>query len=145
MAFLGDLLVGGTSIQTLGTIADFSGVFSEGPLRGENVTYPGVAGETHMPKVRDAFDFTVPLILRTAVGSTAPLRSNILATVASLRTMLDSSSAPLALTRLRPATGGGTTSQTCSGDYVEGLELELIGFTAARVAIVLRNLSGVWT
>lgn len=145
MAFLGDLLVGATSIQTIGTIADFGGIFSEGPLRGENVVYPGVAGETHMPKVPGAYDFTVPLLLRTAVGSSAPLRANVLAAVASLRSLLDSSAAPLTLTRLRPATGGGTTSQTCTAEYVAGLELELVGFTAGRVAIVLRNLSGVWT
>lgn len=145
MAFLGDLQVGGTSIQTIGVISDFGGIFSDGPLRGDNVIYPGVAGETHMPKVRGAYDFSVPLTLRTAVGSTAPLRANVLAAVASLSTLLNSSGAPLSLTRLRPAVAGGTTSQTCTGEYVNGLDLELVGFTAGRVVIVLRNLSGVWT
>lgn len=144
MAFLGDLLVGGTSIQTLGTIADFGGIFSDGPLRGSNLTIPGLAGDVYQPKVRGAYDFTVPLILRSPVGSTNATRADVLATVTSLRTLLDSSAAALALTRVRPS-GVTTVNQTCSGDYVAGLEVELVGFTAARVAIVLRNLSGVWT
>lgn len=144
-AFNGDLLVGATSLQTYGTIVDFDGIFSEGPLRGANLTIPGLAGEVYVPKVRGAYDFTVPMVLRTPVGATSPDRADILAAVTSLRALLDSSTAALTLNRRRPAVGGTYTTQTCQGSYESGLEVALVGFTAARVAIVLRNLSGVWT
>lgn len=134
-----DLLIGGTSLKSLGYIADFAGIFSDGPLRGENVVYPGVAGATHMPKVRSAYVFPVPMVI---LGSWAQVNTAL----DSLRTLLNSASSPLAMTRVREVVGGGGTStQTASGDYLDGLEPGLVGMSAGRVVINLVNLSGVWS
>lgn len=134
-----DLLIGGTSLKTLAQIASFDGIFSDGPLRGDNVIYPGVAGATHMPKVRGSYVFTVPLVI---LGNWATVNS----TIDSLRTLLDSSAAPLAMTRVREVVGGGGTStQTASGDFLDGLEPGLVGMGAGRVVLNIVNLSGVWT
>jgi hypothetical protein len=125
------------SLKTLGHIVSFDGIFSDGPLRGENVVYPGVAGATHMPKVRGAYVFTVPMVILGDWG-------DVNAALNSLRTLLDSSAAPLAMTRHRTV-GAGTSVQTAAGDYLDGLEPNLIGMSAGRVAINLVNLDGAWT
>lgn len=128
-----------TSVEAYGKVADFSGVFSEGPLRGSSLIIPGAAGEVHVPKVRAAYDFTVPMVLRSSVGGTG--RAEVFASIESLRALLNSAAAPLSLSRAQ----AGRATQRCTAEYVAGLELELVGFTAARAAIVLRNLSGIWT
>lgn len=134
-----DLLIAGTSVKTLAKITSFEGIFSDGPLRGSNVTYPGVAGAVHMPKVRDAFVFSVPLVI---LGSWATVNT----TLDSLRALLNSATSPLAMTRVREVVGGGGTStQTASGDYLDGLEPGLVGMDAGRVVVNLVNLSGAWT
>ena len=125
------------SLKTLGHIVSFDGIFSDGPLRGENVVYPGVAGATHMPKVRAAYVFTVPMVILGDWG-------DVNAAIDSLRALLDSSAAPLAMTRHRTV-GAGTSVQTAAGDYLDGLEPNLIGMSAGRVAINLVNLDGEWT
>lgn len=132
-----DLLIGGTSLKTIGYIASFEGIFSDGPLRGSNVTYPGVAGDTHMPKVHGAYVFSVPMVL---VGTWGQINSKIDA----LRTLLNSASAPLAMTRVRELSVG-TSTQTASGDFLDGLEPGLVGMDAGRVVLNIVNLSGVWT
>lgn len=133
-----DLLIGGTSLKTIGHIASFDGIFSDGPLRGSNVTIPGRAGDVHVPKVRAAYVFAVPMVL---LGDWGDINSKIDA----LRTLLDSSTAPLVMTRKRSLTGAGTSEQTASGDYVDGLEPGLVGMSAGRVLINLTNLDGGWT
>lgn len=127
----------GTSLKTLGRIVSFDGIFSDGPLRGSNITIPGAAGDVHMPKVRAAYVFTVPMVI---LGSWAEVNANL----DSLRTLLDSSRVPLTMTRTR-ATSDGTNVQTAQGDYLDGLEPQMVGMGAGRVAINLVNLSGVWT
>jgi hypothetical protein len=132
-----DLLIGGTSLKTIGQITSFDGIFADGPLRGSNVTYPGVAGDTHVPKVRGAYVFQVPMVL---VGTWGDINSKLDA----LRALLDSSSAPLSMTRHRSLTAG-TSVQTASGDYLDGLEPGLVGLEAGRVVLSIVNLSGGWT
>jgi len=131
-----DLLIGGTSIKTIGYIADFAGIFADGPLRGSNLTYPGVAGDTYLPKVKGAYVFTVPLVV---VGPWAAVNTAL----AALRALLNSSTTALAMTRHRSLTGG-TSVQTAAGDYLSGLEPALVGWDAGRIAIDLINLNGQW-
>lgn len=132
-----DLLVNGTSLKTLGAITDFSGILSNAPLRGESVTYPGVAGATFTPKVRDAYVFSVPMVL---YGGLAAVNDALDA----LRALLDSSTTALTLVRHRTL-GSGTVAETASGEYLGGLEPGMVGMSAGRVAIDLMNLSGGWT
>lgn len=132
-----DLLIGGTSLKDFGEILSFAGVFASAPLRGENVQIPGLAGEVFVPKVRGAYVFTVPLVI---VGDWATVNERL----DGLRTLLDTSSAPLTMTRHR-SVGAGTSVQTAAGDYLGGLEPELIGMSAGRIALDLVNLDGGWT
>jgi hypothetical protein len=132
-----DLLIGGTSLKTYGKITDFSGILASGPLRGENVTYPGLAGDVFVPKVRGAYVFTVPMVL---YGSLATINTAL----DNLRTLLNSSSAALAMTRHR-TTGAGNVSETASGEFVGGLEPGLVGLTAGRISLDIVNLSGAWS
>lgn len=132
-----DLLVNGTSLKAFGDITDLSGILSSPPLRGENVVYPGLAGAVYVPKVRDAYVFSVPMVIR---GSLADINDAL----DGLRALLDSSTAALTLTRHR-TTGAGNVSETASGEYVGGLEVGLVGLSAGRVAIDLLNLDGGWT
>jgi hypothetical protein len=133
-----DLLINGTSIKTLAWVASWGDVFREAPLRGSNITYPGVAGDVWVPKVRSAYSFLVPLIL-LGTGE-ADYADKLIA----LRALVDSSTAPLTLVRKR-TTGSGLVSQTCAGDYLAGLEPEFIGMDTGRVALELVCTSGVWT
>ena len=133
-----DLLVNGTSLLTFGEIEDFSGVATTPPLRGSNLVIPGVAGEQHVDKVRDAYNFMVPLAI---VGTDHGDRID---RILDLEALLNSATTALTLTR-RLTRGVSQISQTAQGDYVSGLEPAFLGLTAARVPLVLRNLSGGWT
>ena len=134
-----DFLIGTTSVKTIGYIASFDGIFSDGPLRGSSIPYPNVAGATFTPKVRDTYVFSVPMVL-TGSGW-GDLNSKI----DSLRALLDSSSTAFTMTRKRSLTGGGTSVQTATGEFLAGLQPSVQGFTVARVVLDIVNLSGVWT
>lgn len=137
-----DLLVNGTALSTIGAIVSFDGIRAEAPLRGSNITIPGVAGDHYIPKVRGAYVFTVPMLLTGA--SLAALNDKI----ESLRVLMNSGSSALALVRhYTTAGGGGTVSQSASGDYLSGLEPNIIGWanSNARIALDIVNLSGGWT
>lgn len=132
-----DLLIGATSLKTYGQIADFSGILSEAPLRGESVVYPGRAGAVFVPKVRSAYVFSVPMVLYGA--TLAAVNTNLIA----LRTLLNSASASFTMTRHRTSSGGNI-SESAAGEYLGGLEPQLVGMTAARIVIDLVNLDGGW-
>lgn len=137
MAVFDDLLVNGTSLKTFGQIVSYDGIMADAPLRGENVTIPGVAGQIHVPKVRDAYVFTVPMVL---LGGLAVVGEAL----QDLRDLCDSSTAALTLTRKLTRTSGNVT-QTCSADYLGGLEPQMTGMQFGRVAIDFVNLDGGWT
>jgi hypothetical protein len=40
--------------------------------------------------------------------------------------------------------GSGLVTQTAQGDYLSGLQPELIGWDSGRIALDLVNLDGVW-
>lgn len=133
-----DLLINGTALSTFGAIADFTGIKADAPLRGANVTIPGLAGDVHVPKVRSAYVFTVPLAV---YGTT---RGDLNDNLAALRTLLDSSVTPLAMER-RLILGGINVSQTADGDYINGLQPEILHFRNGLVVLEIANLSGGWT
>lgn len=133
-----DLIVNGTALSSIGGIASFDGIEADGPLRGENITYPGVAGDTWVPKVRGAYVFTVPLVLL----GTSP--ADFQDRLDDLRALCDSSAAPLALERRR-TTGAGDISETADGDYLSGLQPTHVNLRIGRVALDLVNLSGGWS
>lgn len=133
-----DLLINGTALSDLGVINDFSGIAADAPLRGENLTYPNVGGDVHVPKVRSAYVFSVPF---TLLGDTRAAYNDL---VTDLRALLDSSTAPLALER-RLTTGAGEIAETADGDYLSGLEPTLINWQTGRLALDIINLSAGWT
>lgn len=135
-----DLTINGTSLNngTICRVADWAGVFSSAPLRGENLLIPGVAGETHLPKYRGAYVFTVPLVL---VGTS---RADLQDRLDALEALCDSSATALTVARTRP-TGLGDVTESCSADYVSGLQPELVNLSTGRVALELLNLSAGWT
>lgn len=133
-----DLLVNGTALSSIAGIVSFDGILSNAPLRGENLTYPGVAGDAHVPKVRGAYVFTVPLVL---LGTS---QADFQDRLDDLRALIDSSAAPLTLVRRR-TTGAGNISETADGDYLGGLEPSSVNLQVGRVALDLVNLSGGWT
>lgn len=133
-----DLSIGGTLLSSFGGIASFDGIFADAPLRGENLTYPGVAGDTHTTKVRGAYVFTVPLVL---IGAT---QADFQDRLDDLRALCDSSAAPLELVRRR-TTGAGDIEESALGDYASGLEPGMVNMQIGRVALDLINLSGGWT
>lgn len=134
-----DLMVAGTSLNsgTISRVVSWDGVFSSAPLRGSNLTIPGLAGDIHQPKVRGAFVFTVPLVLLGSSWADMQDRLN------TLRTLLDTSAASKTATRVRP-TGAGDVMETCQVDYLSGLEPAMVNLSTGRVALDLVNLSGVW-
>jgi hypothetical protein len=134
-----DLLINGTSLKTLGYIADFAGIFSDGPLRGSSIVYPNVPGARWTPKVRDTYVFTVPMVL--LADGWGSLNSK----VDSLRALLDSSTGAFVMTRHRSLTGAGTSVQTADGEFLSGLQPAVTGMTVMRLALDFVNLSGEWT
>lgn len=137
-----DLLINGTALSTFGGIVSFDGIRAEAPLRGSNITIPGLAGDVFVPKVRSAYVFTVPLLISGT--SLANLHDKI----ATLKTLMNSGTTALSLERrYTTAGGGGTVSQTASGDYLGGLEPNIIGWanSNAKIALDIVNLSGGWT
>lgn len=132
-----DLLIGGTSLKTYGKISDFSGILAEAPLRGESVVYPGRAGAVFVPKVRSAYVFSVPMVLYGT--SLAAVNDSLI----SLRTLLNSASASFTMMRHRTS-GGGNISESAAGEYLGGLEAQIVGMTAARIVLDLVNLDGGW-
>ena len=134
-----DLTVDGTSLNdgTICRVAAWDGVFASAPLRGSNLVVPGLAGAIHLPKVRDAYVFTVPLVL---LGSSwGDLQDRL----DDLRALVDSSAGALTLVRTRP-TGGADAVETCEADYLSELEPSMVNLSTGRVALDLVNLSGGW-
>lgn len=135
-----NLTVNGTSLNdgTISRVASWDGVLASAPLRGENIELPGVAGAIHLPKVRGAYVFTVPLLL---MGSS---QADYQDRLDDLRTLLDSSGTALTVARTRP-TGAGDVTESCSCDYVSGLESVMVNLSNGRVAVDLLNLSAGWS
>lgn len=135
-----DFTVNGTSLNsgTICRVARWEGILSNPPLRGANDRIPGVAGATWRPKVRDAYVFSVPIVL---LGSS---RADLQDRRDDLLALLDSSSAALTLERTRP-TGLGDVVESCDGDFLDGLELEMVNLSTGRAVLNFENLSGSWT
>lgn len=132
-----DLTINGTSVTTIARVASWDGVFAGAPLRGDNLQIPGMAGAIHMPKVRDAYVFTVPLLLLG--DSEGDLQDRL----DDLRALCDSSTAALTVARTRP-TGAGDVVESCQADYLGGLEPAMVNLSIGRLALDLVNLSGGW-
>lgn len=145
-----DLLVDGTSVQTLAVVEDPSGLYASPPLRGSNITLPGAAGEVWVPKPYGAYGFSVGVAVLPVDGDgddpsglqnlVAQWTSNWRALLA----MLDSSTGPLTLTRVL-STAAGTVTETCSAEVVGSIAPAMVGPYASRAVIDFWNLSGGWS
>lgn len=151
MSFVETLKVGGTSILTVPSlqVEDWSGLIAAGGFRGDNITYPGVAGEATYTKVRAAYDFTIPLHLGPEDGS-----GNVAATEALRRAQMLSNYAALqalfttnvvSLTRvMSSAVDPFHVDTTCNGEFLGFTITEAIAEDVVRGVLLLRNLDGVW-
>lgn len=146
-----DLLVNGTSIQTLCVIEDPSGLYTSAPLRGSNYVLPGANGEVWTSKPYGAYGFSIGVAVlpvdsggddpATPEGLVAQWTSNWRA----LLELVDSSSAPLTLTRvLSIAEGIGSVTETCSAEVTGSIAPAMLGPYASRAVIDFWNLDGGW-
>jgi len=133
-----DLKINTVSVKTYASVVSWDGVFAGAPLRGGNLTIPGVAGGVWQPKVRNAYVFSVPLVL---LGSS---EADFQDKLTNLRNLVNSAAAALAVTRTRP-TGLGDVTEACTADYADGLEPAAVNLLNGRVVLSLTNLSGGWT
>lgn len=134
-----DVLIDGTSLSTFGAIEDFAEILKCAPLRGSNIVIPGAAGSVHTAKVRGAFVVTVRLALWDVTAETF---GGVVSRLAALRALLDTSAAPVTLTRRFTLVDGTQVAQDAQVDVLEVFAPELVGTTTSRVAVDVEVLSG---
>jgi hypothetical protein len=149
------LLVDGTDLRTLARdIADFSGVFSVAPRRGNNYQVPGADGAIYVAKPADVGPVIVGLTIEDvdpATGLPASTRQARLARLwANYFTLVSLCKAEtggtVTLTRRLATTGGSTVDHTCTAELVGGLDPVLDGApTVIRVVTRFANLDGTWS
>jgi hypothetical protein len=131
-----DLTVAGTSVKNYAHVVSYDGVLSGAPRRGDDIVKPSVTGQTFVAKPRDAYTFSVPLIL---LGST---QADFQDKLSSLRALCDSVTA-IAVTRTVP-TGAGDLSTTCTA----AANITEVGMTNGllngRVVLEVTNYDGCW-
>ncbi len=132
-----DALVAGTSLKTYASIVSYDGLFAGAPLRGTDLVVPTRRGETATAKVRDAYTFSVPLILLgTSQGA---FQDNLDA----LRALCDTGYAAKTITRTKPAVAGDvTTTCTAMCNLTEAAMVN--GLITGRCVLDVRNLDGCW-
>lgn len=151
MTALVDLLVDGQSIGDYATIVeDFSGLHASAPLRGSNHVLPLRPGALWVPKVAAAYGFSVGVAVLPVDPDDGTDPTGWDATVAqwatnwrALLALLDSTVAPLTLTRV-VATTAGTAYEQCSAEVVGSIAPTMVGPTASRAVIDFLNLDGGW-
>lgn len=131
-----DFTLAGTSVKTLGHIASWDGILGGAPRRGGNIVKPSVTGQTYAAKPRDAYTFSVPMVL---LGSS---QADFQDKLSSLRALTESVTA-IAAGRTVP-TGAGDVSTQCTAE-ASVTEIGMVnGLLNGRVVLEVTNLDGVW-
>ncbi len=134
------LLINGTDIMTVPglVVTDFSGMHSDGPYRGENLTVPGMPGAVSYAKVRDVYAFDI------GVALTGDTRQDFLDCLAGLRALMPSNLVTLTR-RLTDSGMFGYYDDNCSAEYVAGTAVTLLNANTGRTTLEFLNLSGGWS
>jgi hypothetical protein len=127
--------VNAVDVETVGCITSFDGIFSEGPISGDLLSFDWVDGALWVQGPRKTYTFDVPLSL---TGPDFP------DTQASLDIIKTWRGTPLTLTR-KYYSGLTLKSETCSAVLVSELNptFQLLRF--GLVPLIFQNLSGKWT
>lgn len=147
------LLIDGTDLQSIAgiVVTDLSGLMAPGRRRGDNVTIPGRRGVIAVPKVYEAYEFSVGITVLAddATGATPATvqarRVQMLANLQAVANVLDGAAGDglLTLTR-RISNGVSYVSHTCSAEFVDGLQVDLLNAETGQTELQFINHDGAW-
>jgi hypothetical protein len=136
------VLVNGTDLATIGVLEDLSEVMGHPPIADLHIEIPGRAGAVFVAAPYESHRFSLPIVI---LGDN---RGDVNAQLAALRTLLDSRTAALLVTRRSTQDIGGTdynVSEYCDAVVTGDWEVDYLGATAARVTVTMQNIDGAWT
>lgn len=148
------LLVDGTDLQSIAgiVVTDLSGLMAPGRRRGENVTIPGRAGVIAVPKVYEAYEFAIGITVLADDGSGVTgatpqaRRVQMLTNLQAVAAVLDGAAGDGLVTLTRRISSGATyVSHTCSGEFVDGLQVDLLNAETGQTELQFVNHDGAWT
>jgi hypothetical protein len=136
------LLVNGTNLADLAVIEDLSDAMGQPPIADLHIKIPGRAGAVFVAAPYEAHSFNVPMVI---LGDN---RGDVNADLTTLRTLLDSRTAALLVTRRSTRDIAGVdynVSEYCNAVVTSSWEVDYLGATAARVVVTMQNIDGAWT
>lgn len=135
------LLINGNDLRTffdgIRVVGDMH-LYAPGTRRGSHDVIPGRAGQLGAELPYDAYAFSVTVFVS---GSS---REEMIANLMSLGTVLAGSNGLVTLTRRLAKVGGGFTSYTANGQFVQGLDLTLLNSQTGNTELQFINLDGSW-
>jgi hypothetical protein len=131
------LHIGGTNLGTTAYITSWEGILQSAPYRGDLIELDFVAGAVWQAGPVAAYDFEVPLVMKSQDHNTAVQHALAILALAGTQTTV---------TRVFTS-GASTVTQTCQGIIKEAIPLEwdLAFRSRVGVTLVITNLSGTWT
>lgn len=127
------LSVGATNLATLAIVTDYSGMLSGSPPDAAPIVLPHSVSAIFVASIAQPYSWDLPL---SVVRDT---EADLQTALGSLRSLLDSSTTALALTRTI-----GATSTSSQGVVTSAWQPQLIGRIAAKIPVVIMNISGGW-
>jgi hypothetical protein len=144
------LFVDSTDLQALDGV-----VFAEGAIagllapairRGSNTPVPRKAGEPAAPKVIDAYQFTIHVVVTptTETNNLLNNRAQVLANYTALLAALAGNGGVVTLTRRLTASATTHTDATAAGEFLGAANLQWPDLETIEVDLQFKNCDGRW-